>query len=307
MVSLLYLRYFVRQTTDQPLEKRALVMILLSLPMFTNLYFGQINIWLMICVGEHLRAALSGKSLQAGAWLGILWLKPQYLALIGLAWLWQRQIRMLAGFSISSLFILAASLLMLGVTGFQKLVGLWIGYTGKLSAVDPFLMMNWRMVAENLSLYIGSASGWILAAIGMMVTLILTVRLWTRPVATSSPSYVITFLGTMIATTAVTWHSHIFSAIILFAPLAYLIQQRDGLPRSLFTAWALVPPATQFLAILLAIIFRESHLANKPGPFLNLLYSAGQLVVNFALLYWAAKKSGEHSFYSRNFITSNET
>jgi Glycosyltransferase family 87 len=306
MACLSYLRYFIKQTIAQPIEKRLLLMIMLSLPMFSNLYFGQINIWLMICVGEHLKAALSGKTFQAGTWLGLLWLKPQYLVLICLALLLQRHIKMLAGFATSSIFIIVISILMLGMAGFQKLMTLWIGYTGELSAVDPYLMMNWRMVAENTIPYIGRVAGWTIALIGIMATLVVTIRMWRQPIPTPSSSYPVVFLGTMVATTALTWHSHIFSAIILFAPLAYLAQRKDGIPRSLLIVWVLIPPTTQFLAILLAVIIRESGLPNNLGNLLNFMYAGGQLGANLGLLYWAALKSQGLSFFAKNSIGQDQ-
>lgn len=306
VICIYYLRYFINQTVAQRIEKRLLLMILLSLPMFSNLYFGQINIWLMVGVGEHLKAALAGKPFQAGVWLGLLWLKPQFLVLIGLALLFQRSIKMLAGFALFSFMIIAASFLMLGLEGMQKLASLWIGYTGELSAVDPFLMMNWRMVAENASQYFGTTVAWTVAALGILATLLLTILIWRRPIMPTSSSYAIALLGTMAATTLLTWHSHIFSAIILFAPLVYLAQKRDQLPPTLVTRWCLIPAAAQFLAILLAVIIRESGLNNNLGGILNFVYSGGQLAVNLGLLYWATVKSREPDFFAVQHVTKNQ-
>ncbi|MGZ6316856.1 MAG: glycosyltransferase 87 family protein, partial [Anaerolineales bacterium] len=97
VVLLYYLRFFAIKMTGQPPSKRLMLLILLSLPVFLNFFYGQVNIWLTIFLGEYMRAAASGKPFKAGLWLAGLLLKPQYLILIGVAVLMQRSIKMLAG------------------------------------------------------------------------------------------------------------------------------------------------------------------------------------------------------------------
>ena len=52
------------------------------MPVFLNFFFGQVNLWLLICAGEFFRAFLSAKPLKAGLFLGGWLLKPQLLILI---------------------------------------------------------------------------------------------------------------------------------------------------------------------------------------------------------------------------------
>ncbi|HEU0294359.1 MAG TPA: glycosyltransferase family 87 protein [Anaerolineales bacterium] len=292
-----YLRFFVSRSIRQKLDRRLLLLILLSLSMFSNLFFGQINIWLTICIGEHLRAALSGKPFQAGLWLGGLLIKPHYLILIGLVLLIQRYGKMLTGFMVSATLITSISFLMAGVEGLKHLSRLWLGYASSLPTADPFIMMNWRMVGLNLTDYFGATLAWLIATLGMILTFGMFVYLWRKPILINSTFYPIALLGTIAATTALAWHSHIFSGTILLAPLAYLVQKRDEIPQTLVTRWFLIPPAAQFLAVLLAVIVRESGLPNNLGNLLNFVYSGGQLAVNLSLLYWATVKSWGPTFF----------
>lgn len=77
-----YLNFFTRELLGENLPKRLLLIFFLSLPVFLNLNYGQVNIWLGICAGEFFRALTSGKSLKAGLWLGGWLFKPQLLILI---------------------------------------------------------------------------------------------------------------------------------------------------------------------------------------------------------------------------------
>ena len=290
IISIYYLRLFIQRTTGQSIQNRLLLMLLLSLPFFTNLFFGQINIWLTICIGEHLRAALAGKPFQAGLWLGGLVIKPHYLIVIVFVLIFQRYAKILAGFIVSSLLITGISFLMVGIDGFKALLGLWLGYANSLPTADPFIMMNWRMVGINLALYWGEFAGWFIAIIGMIITVAMVAYVWRHRIAIESPLYAIAVMGTIAATMSLTWHSHIFSGVIVLAPLAYLAQKDRQLPEKTLFNWVFIPPIVQFVVIILAVMVRGREFPVNLGPLLNLLSSGGQLWANMYLLYWAVTK-----------------
>jgi len=285
-----YMRYFAQNVTQRPLDTRLLIMALLSLPFFMNIFFGQVNIWLTICIGEHLRAVLADKPFKAGAWLGGLFIKPHYLVFIIIALAMQRYGKIIAGFMTSSAVIVGVSLLMSGIDGFKALVQLWLGYTGDLATADPFIMMNWRMVGVNLVTYLGPLISWMIAGIGMAITLVMTIYIWRHPILPASPAYAIALLGTLAATTALMWHSHIFSATILLAPIMFLSQERDLLPKKILSIWVIVPPIINFTVIVIALLLRGRGLAINPGGLFNLLNSGSQLGVNMYMLYWTTTK-----------------
>jgi hypothetical protein len=290
IISIYYLRFFIQHTTGQSIKNRLLMMLLLSLPFFTNLFFGQINIWLTICIGEHLRAALAGKPFQAGLWLGGLIIKPHYLIVMVFVLIFQRYAKILAGFIASSVLLTAISFLMVGIDGFRALLGLWLGYANSLPTADPFIMMNWRMVGINLALYFGNFMGWSIAIAGMIITLGMVAYLWRKRIAIESPLYPIALMGTIAATMSLTWHSHIFSGIIILAPLAYLVQKDQQLSENTLFNWILIPPIVQFAVVVVAIMIRGRDLPINAGPTLNLVNSGGQLWANMYLLYWAVTK-----------------
>ena len=293
-----YLRFFTKNTTGRTLETRLLLMVLLSLPVFLNFFYGQVNVWLTICVGEYIRNSMSGKSFQAGLWLGGLLIKPQYLILIGLAILIQRAMKTLAGLVVSATAIIGLSLLMAGTNGLLSLIQLWFGYTSGLPATGPEVMMNWRMLGLNLTPYIGKTIPWTIAGLGMVVTFIATLYLWRRPVKMDTPLFAIAVLGTFAATGAFAWHSHLSSALILIAPLIYLSQEKGILPNNILSAWVFIPPAFRFLVFILAILVQSRILPNNMSGMLNFLTAVSAFGFNIYFLFWAAARSGKPDFSS---------
>jgi hypothetical protein len=87
---------------------------------------------------------------------------------------------------------------------------------------------------------------------------------------------------------SLTWHSHIFSGVIVLVPLAYLAQKDQQFPEKTLFNWVFIPPIVQFAVVFLAILIRGSGW--HAGPMLNQLNSGGQLWANMYLLYWAVMK-----------------
>ena len=66
IVLVLYLRFFLRRLGLQPAPVRLLLMLLACLPTFMNLLTGQMNVWLVLCTGEFMRAFLDRRCFQRG-------------------------------------------------------------------------------------------------------------------------------------------------------------------------------------------------------------------------------------------------
>lgn len=284
-----YLRFFAKSTTKQPLDTRLLFMIVLSLSFFQNIFLGQVNLWLTICIGEHLRATNSGKQFVAGAWLAGLLLKPQYLIIICLILLIQRYWKILTGFTISSIIITGISFLMLGIDGSKAMLQNWLGLGTNNTQSFASTMMNWRMVGVDLANHFGPGIAWTIAGLGAIVTLIMTIYIWKHPIEPYSSQYVVALLGALAATAALAWHSNIASAVILIAPLIYLSQKPQTLPTNILLVWVFLPPLANFMVFILAILFQEGRLPANSGDLLDFLIAVAQLAVNTLLLVWAVK------------------
>ena len=282
-----YFIFFTKKTTGQPPSRRLFALILLSFPVFLDFFYGQVNIWLMVFVGEYMRAELDGKPFRAGLWLGGLLIKPQYLALIGIALLMQRSIKALAGLAVSSLVIMAVSYAMVGSAGFVAMIQLWLGYTSGLPATGPNVMMNWRMLGLFLEGLFNAPWVWPLMFAGMAVTAIAGLYLWRHPVDWHSWSSPVVLLGILAATGAVAWHSHISTQTILIPPLIYLNQPRNRLPKNALLLWVIIPPIFQFGVLVLGGLAQGGVLTGNVADWQNLLSAIVPFGFNLYFLAWA--------------------
>ncbi len=288
-----YLGFFSRRLTGKPLSSRFLLMMLLSLPTFINVFTGQVNVWLTICTGEFMQAMMTEKPFQAGLWLGGLLLKPQILVLIVPALLIQRAVKTLVGLATTSLVLIGMSFILTGINGFRNLFGLWLGYVGGLPTNDVEIMMNWRMIGLHLSVLTSPLFGWTIAGIGILITLVTTLLLWRRPIKTDSSLFVIILLGTLAATGAVAWHSHVHTAMILIPPIIYLVD-KNLLSNKILSWWVFLPAGIYALVLILASLVQAAILSSSFDALLNFLRGAVEFGLNLFLLIWAAKQVSKY-------------
>lgn len=285
-----YVRFFAVKMTGEKVQKRILLLVLLSWPVFLNFFYGQVNLWLTIFIGEYMRAVHSKKPFHAGLWLGGLLIKPQFLVLIVIALLIQRSVKILLGFAVSSIAILGISFILIGYEGFLSLLQLLIGFGKGIAATGPNVMMNWRMVGIFLSTVMNSNFVWTLVFIGIIATAILGLYSWRKPIAPNSPTFAISILCILAATNAAIWHSHISSATILICPLILLSQPQNRLPKNTLELWVLVPPTFHFLAILLASFVQANALPTNLTDFLNFLSAIAPFSFNLYFTIWAIRE-----------------
>jgi len=263
--------------------------MLAAYPVFLNLLYGQVNIWLTIFIGEYLRAAASKAPFRAGLWLGGLLIKPQYLALIGIALLMQRSWRTLIGLAALAAALLGVSYMMLGDSGFSSLLQLWLGFAAGLPSTGPNVMMNWRTVGLFLAGHADARVVWSLLAIAMVATAAAGLSPWRRHLEASGPLFPVALLATLAATCAFIWHSHISSATILIIPLMLLYQHPRQLARNALELWVLVPPALQLVSTILAGLVKAGALKGVPTDFINFLSAVAPFAFNIYFLVWALR------------------
>ena len=123
--------------------------MLLSFPVIVSLTEGQVEVFLVVCMGEFIRYALNKKPLLSGIWLGGLLLKPQLLIIIIPILMIQKNWKVLMGFFASSGVIIGSSFILSGTKGMRSLIDLWIRFSAGIATSSPERMINWRMVAVN--------------------------------------------------------------------------------------------------------------------------------------------------------------
>ncbi len=246
-----YLCFFAKKTMGESPPARLILMLTLSLPVFVNLYQGQLNLWLMVCAGEFMRGMLAEKPLKAGLWLGGWLLKPQILILILPFLLFRRELKALIGFAVSALAVLGTSFALVGMEGALALKDIWLGSSAGGQASNAGVMMNWRMLGENVGRFTTPTAGWAVIILGTLLTISLALVFFRNKKEWDNTRFAIALLGLFAATCVIAWHAHVHTAMILIPPIFFLLEHNQ-LDRRLFSLWLFVPPFFQLVGYLLA-------------------------------------------------------
>jgi hypothetical protein len=285
---ILYLRFFTRKISRQSISWRLLLLFLLALPVFVNFREGQVNIILMIFIGEFLRTLYEGKPIISGLWLGGLLFKPQLLIIIIPFLLFKKSIRILIGFFISSVAVLISSFMLTGFDGFLALKNLLFKYSQGIPTNNIAAMMNWRMLGWHISSISSSTIGWGVTILGTIITLGITFFFFRRWDKEDQKQTQIVLLGVFAATCAATWHAHLHMSVILIPPMIYLIMKKQ-LDQRLFTAWIFIPVLFRMVGIIIAYFLQLGDLYVLSFQMLALASGLPGLALNLLLLSWAIK------------------
>jgi hypothetical protein len=288
--SILYLFFFSRSVSYH-LPLRTLLLLILFWPFYQSLFWGQIGLISLVASGEFLRSYLLARYWRAGLWLGILLIKPQTLLLILPFLLLQKQWRVLLGFGLVAAFVCLVSLGLLGIEGLGAYLRLYNNAINRFATVAPNGMLNWRMIGENLSSLGFSRLGWGIAWTGMVVTVLLTFKQFYRLQirAEEAPQ---AFLAIFAATALVSWHFHIYSAIVLL-PFILNLLIKNKLPDWVLLIWIFLPGLIVFLTdmILLGLkLFQIEQSFSIPA----LLQGACGFSLAMLTFSWACKAMRSH-------------
>lgn len=284
---LLYVLFFARRLLGHTPPVRLTLMVFAAMPVFLNVFAGQVGVWMAICIGEFMRALRDRRPVRAGLWLAGLLIKPQVLIILILVFVLHRAFRLLAGFSLGSIIVGAASLALVGPFGLFEVLRLWTTYGEGPAPIWVEGMMNWRMLGFHLAALTSPLLGYGIAVVGMCMTLAVAIYVWRQPLDYRSPQFPLALIGILAATTTSAWHSHIHTAMILIAPLIYA--ERTGiLPRKVLNIWVFLPAL-----LFVLVVFAPSALVRlnvDPGDGGRSVYfflGAGEFAVNLYLLRWA--------------------
>ena len=222
--------------------------MLLSWPVFLTLFFGQVNLILLVAAGEFTLALARRRSLMAGMWLGLFLIKPQMLILLLPGLLLARQRNALIGFVVTAVPILAGSAYLVGWDGLRDPATLLSQYIGGLLSNTAQHMMNWRALAENLGAFVPTEMKWAIVGIGTLVCAAAALWLWWLSPWRNERSLAAAILATFAATNVVSWHSHMQMAVPTIAVLAYAAAYAV-VPGWLANLWMLAPGVVMMAAL----------------------------------------------------------
>jgi hypothetical protein len=196
---------------------------------------------------------------------------------IGPGLLIARRWRTLAGATIGGVVVLVASLLLAGLDGVLEDARLIFLYSGNVPSTVPRDMMNWRSLAIHLSNAFPAGVAWSFAMVGLGITYVAGLSLWTRFSHTSQLRFAVIILASYAATCATAWHSHSHMSLPMAIPLIYLAA-RAAISYRTLAVWLIGP---YLVFAVLRIVFD--------------LGNVGVLGVNLYLLGWALWKASELS------------
>ena len=287
----LYLQFFTRKLIGRSLSIRLGFLILLSLPMITNVREGQLNIWLGICAGEFLRAFLSGKHYAAGLWLGGWLLKPQLLVVMIPFLIVRRSFKVFLGFITAAFALVLVSLGLIGFDGFFNLANILLMSSEGNAASYTQFMMNWRMVGWHLASVTTSSIGLALSIIGSIITIGASLFFFSKPVNRNPIKTALAFLGISAATTVATWHVHIHTAIILLPPMIYLLM-KNHFNKNIFLTWVILPTSAMLLSYILLILIEVGLIFTSitDSTLIRAFGGVNMLIFNLLIFGWAIMK-----------------
>jgi hypothetical protein len=239
----------------------------------------------MICAGEFIRNSPSKKAFIAGLWLGGWLLKPQLLIIILPLLIISRSFKVLKGFMLSSLLILATSFLMVGKHGFINLKDIILGSSSGGATSASEAMTNWRMLGTHIAYLTSQIPGDIIMIAGSLITAGVAIYVFRKKI--SDPNQLmIASLGIFAATCAATWHAHLHMSIILIPPMLYLsIKYR--LYQRLFILWVVTPVLFQMFGyLIISLIGIEDSPTNTLNSILFIRGFPG-LILNLVLFGWS--------------------
>jgi hypothetical protein len=236
-MTILYLIFFIRNNNIK-LCKRYYLLMLLSIPLFLNIIFGQLNIILLISIGESITAMRKGKELKSGIWLSGLLLKPQTLILFVIGFIILKKIKVLSGLGIGSVIILFVSYMVAGktsITGPLSVIKNWPTILGD-SGMNFLSLLSFLNESQNNSPFLT-----ILLVLCAIALLAIIIWLWlpkNHPLDLGNISKI--YLATYAATCCLSPHSNVHMAIPII-PLAMLTSNDDQNINKFTIAWVLVP------------------------------------------------------------------
>jgi hypothetical protein len=284
-----YLRFFIKDTSKTKPSYTLLAMIIISLPVFLNLFYGQVNFFLGICAGEIFRALIKSKSLKAGLWLGGWLFKPQLLILILPILLFTKRWKVLLGFFISLLFVLTISYGLIGKEGFLHLLSILVNSSQGGASSDPQVMMNWRMIGINLANYFNSNIGSGIIITGSLATTIVTFLVFLKKNPDENPDYLSIFwLGVLAATGAVTWHAHLSMSVVLIPFVLYLFLM-GKIDLKIIVWWIFMPIIFFILKPVINLLIYFDMLPEMLHSLPTLWGALPGFIFNLVFLGWAVK------------------
>jgi hypothetical protein len=280
-VNLLAAVHIARRIADRHLGqwgRWAAALFLVSFPLGYAIFLGQPMAFLAVAATEFFLALEVDRDLNAGLWLGVLLIKPQYGLLIAPVLLWKGRWRAVAGVVVTGAVILLGSYATVGLPGLlaypQSILDEQL-VAGSTLISYPQDMTNWRM-----AFFVAGRTGapWLsdrlqfgLTMVVSGITAALVFVAWRGPWLARDRDFparmTLLWLGTVLAN----YHSHAYGPVLAALPAAVLLFQRER-------------PVPLKVAIVVAALLPTALMLVLRSWFLPLY--AAQIALVFGIVAW---------------------
>lgn len=244
---------------------------ILCLPLFLNFFLGQVNLIMLISLGESVTALRNRQELMSGLWLAGLILKPQTLLLFLPIFILQRKNTVIRGLILGSFLLILISLFL---SGFE-------GLTGPFNVITNWSTLNHQDILGDsgttfLSLFLNLIKvmpippAFIIVFLLTILVVSLVGWLWIKKEKLTINAL---FLFTFTISCTITPHSNIHMLIPLL-PLLLLAVEEGQVTKGFTLIWIFIP-AYSFILFGLA----STEYAHVAG-------GLSMMVVNLTLLIW---------------------
>jgi hypothetical protein len=197
-------------------------LVLCFLPLVYTIWVGQPLVLLLFAFYRGYLALEDRRDLRAGAWLGVLLLKPHYAAVLLLVLVYRRRWRCLLGVALSAAALGAITLALVrptGVPAYLEMLRYASGFRDVDPVVNPGEMPNWRGLLVNvLPSSITEGQGVFITLALSAATVATLIPIWRGPWQPRAASFPLRMLATMAVTLLVSFHGHIHGAVLLLVP-----------------------------------------------------------------------------------------
>lgn len=239
---------------DAPERSRGAILATFAfLPVAYELFLGQIALVAVFGLFLAFRAFQRSREFSAGCWLGLLLVKPQFAALIGLILLLKGRWRALGGLAMVGVVLGVETLAMVGTRGvadFRSILAKFSGFRAVPSIVYPGDMINVRGVLVNLlpESWTDPTGASITLAVSAALCLGL-IPIWSGRWEPGSRRFSIQWLATILVTLMAGYHNHIHSASLLVVPMLAVVASGPVPPVLATTAMAAVVVPTYLFCV----------------------------------------------------------
>jgi hypothetical protein len=254
-ITTIYLLLWLRRLNHFKYNYVIIFVYLLSIYNFLNILFCQVNLILLISIGETLYLLRNQRAIFAGLVLALCWIKPQsILPLLPLSALILGHYRFITGFIIGSMIIWIGNFYLGGSYFLEKLINVLITWPQDLGTSG----MTWRALTMHLEILgLPTPVAWI---IGLSLVVIVIYTWFTGILKLKNQTYrqnseEIEFGSTLVAQDIISIYGNVYMTIPIIIPLYILAAKPKFRLISIhkLVIWSLFPTIIFLLLTILSV------------------------------------------------------